>query len=223
MKTEIIYDGKILDSRLNILKNLSAIVVDSGVHRILKGAEKDLQDKKAFVQYITENNVGSHIFLDVRVAGQFYPVVAVGNYGFAVYKGEGTEHLARELGADRIFEFTEPADLNMLKSPLFGNPYKKYESALTEKLEKTTLANDVGYTYEMDYDAFINSGLWQMLRKRRELLSEKTGSPEYLIWRAADVFAFLSTYPTEPSGACPIYKEYQEIILNTWKDYLYQS
>lgn len=223
MSTEIIYDGKIMESRLSVLKNLAAVVVDSEIYEVIRNAELELSRKQQLMEFIKNNDIGSHVYFDIKLKSGFYPFIAVGNYGYAIPKGTNSQAFLEEVEVLRVFQFDDPSDMLGLKQPLFLRPIKNYESKLLSLQEKASLWDNVGYRPTLDFDAFVASDLWKELRTRRDILAEKRETEPYMVYRVQDVFSLLKLYPTEPVGSNPISAEYQKMIIQAWSDYLYRE
>lgn len=213
IKKEIMLDGKVLEQRLAILKNLDGLVANCNIENEIREVEKLLIDKHKFA----EEAANSHIYLDVCLDGVYYPAVALGNYGYAVLgknKGPFFEYTNR-----RSRQVKNGLEVANIKRSIFSC-YNNWEKLLVEHITTPTLQEVVGKEYELDFDMFTKSNLWSQLSILRSTEAEKMNSEQFLLFTQYDVFQFLRLFPSKPDTSIPIELALQKKILNLWLYYI---
>lgn len=213
IKKEIMLDGKVLEQRLSILKNLSGLVKDCNVENEIRDVEKMLLDKYKFAEDVDN----SHIYLDVCLDGVYYPAVALGNYGYAVLgenKGPFFNYTNRRSRSVR-----NGLEVSSIRQSIFSC-YGSWEKLLVEHVTTPSLQEVIGSEYELDFDLFTKSDLWDQLAILRKTEAEKMGSEPFLLFTQYDVFQFLRLFPSKPDTSVPIEIPLQKKIINLWLYYI---
>lgn len=217
MKSEIIYDGGILERRDKMLRNLATIVISDNLQYNIRANEKALSDKAILKERVLKEDLRSHFYFDIKVGSVVYPLLAVGDYGVA-YMGGITDSLFNDL--KRAYSVLKLEEIGKLKGSWFKHLCNTFEEMVLDNQQVPTLSDIMGQQYEIDRDAFAASDLWKELEVRRGMLAERVGSEPFMVYRLSDVHKLLSYYPSAPVTSIPISEEYQQIIIKSWNDFL---
>ena len=217
MKSEIIYDGGILERRDRMLRNLATIVISDSLQYNIRANEKALADKIVLKEWIPKEDLHSHFYFDIKVGSVVYPLLAVGDYGVA-YMGGITDNLFNDL--KRAYSIMKLEEISKLKGSWFKHLCSTFEEMVLDNQQMPTLTDIMGQQYEIDRDAFATCSLWKELEIMRGMLAERTHSEPFMIYRLNDVHRLLSYYPSAPVMSIPIDEEYQQIIIKRWNDFL---
>lgn len=217
MKSEIIYDGGILERRDKMLRNLATIVISDNLQYNIRANEKALSDKAILKERVLKEDLRSHFYFDIKVGSVVYPLLAVGDYGVA-YMGGITDSLFNDL--KRAYSVLKLEEIGKLKGSWFKHLCNTFEEMVLDNQQVPTLSDIMGQQYEIDRDAFAVSDLWKELEIRRGMLAERVNSEPFMIYRLSDVHKLLSYYPTTPVMSIPIAEEYQQIIIKSWNNFL---
>lgn len=217
MKSEIIYDGGILERRDKMLRNLATIVISDNLQYNIRANEKALSDKAILKERVLKEDLRSHFYFDIKVGSVVYPLLAVGDYGVA-YMGGITDSLFNDL--KRAYSVLKLEEIGKLKGSWFKHLCNTFEEMVLDNQQVPTLSDIMGQQYEIDRDAFAASDLWKELEVRRGMLAERVGSEPFMVYRLSDVHKLLSYYPSAPVTSIPIAEEYQQIIIKSWNDFL---
>lgn len=217
MKSEIIYDGGILERRDKMLRNLATIVISDNLQYNIRANEKALSDKAILKERVLKEDLRSHFYFDIKVGSVVYPLLAVGDYGVA-YMGGITDSLFNDL--KRAYSVLKLEEIGKLKGSWFKHLCNTFEEMVLDNQQVPTLSDIMGQQYEIDRDAFAASDLWKELEVRRGMLAERVDSEPFMVYRLSDVHKLLSYYPSAPVTSIPIAEEYQQIIIKSWNDFL---
>lgn len=217
MKSEIVYDGGILEKRDKMLHNLAAIVIDKNLQYNIRVNEKALSDKAALKERALNEDLRSHMYFDIKVCSVVYPALAVGDYGMA-YMGGVTDELFSD--SRRVYQISDLEEISKLRGLWFKHLCGEFDEIVIANQKIPTLADIIGQQYEIDRDAFAASSLWKELDVRRGLLADSIGAEPFMVYRLGDVHRLLSYYPSTPITSIPISLEHQQIILKCWNDFL---
>lgn len=217
MKSEIVYDGGILEKRDKMLHNLAAIVIDKNLQYNIRVNEKALSDKAVLKERALNEDLRSHMYFDIKVCSVVYPVLAVGDYGMA-YMGGVTDELFSD--SRRVYQISDLEEISKLRGLWFKHLCGEFDEIVIANQKMPTLADIIGQQYEIDRDAFAASSLWKELDVRRGLLADSIGAEPFMVYRLGDVHRLLSYYPSTPITSIPISLEHQQIILKCWNDFL---
>lgn len=217
MKSEIIYDGGILEKRDRMLHNLAAIVISENLQYNIRANEKALADKGVLKERALREDLRSHFYFDIKVGSVVYPVLAVGDYGVA-YMSVTTDAVLND--SKRAYPISNLDEISRLRSLWFRHLCREFDEVVIANQKMPALADIIGQQYEIDRDAFAASSLWKELEVRRSLLADNIGAEPFMVYRLGDVHKFLSYYPSNPITSVPISLEYQQIILKCWNDFL---
>lgn len=217
MKSEIIYDGGILERRDKMLRNLATIVISDNLQYNIRANEKALSDKAILKERVLKEDLRSHFYFDIKVGSVVYPLLAVGDYGVA-YMGGITDSLFNDL--KRAYSVLKLEEIGKLKGSWFKHLCNTFEEMVLDNQQVPTLSDIMGQQYEIDRDAFAASDLWKELEVRRGMLAERVGSEPFMVYRLSDVHKLLSYYPSALVTSIPISEEYQQIIVKSWNDFL---
>lgn len=217
MKSEIIYDGGVLEKRDRMLQNLATIIISETLQYNIRANAKALEDKAILKERALKEDLRSHFYFDIKVGSVVYPLLAVGDYGLA-YMGGITDEIFN--GVKRTYSIIKLEEINTLKCPWFTHLGKEFEKVVLDNQEIPTLGDVMGWQYEIDRDAFAVSELWKELEVRRGMLAERIGTEPFMVYKLNDVHKLLSYYPSAPVTSIPISIEHQEIILKCWSNFL---
>lgn len=213
MKTEIIFDGKLLEQRLLALKNLKNLIKDVNMESEIREVEKLLADKERFIKEADN----CHIYADICIDGKYNPFVITGNFGLGVV-GDTSAPLYRVRNR-RIHVIKTAQDIRGLKNSILSC-YKQYDDLVIEHQTEPTIRNIIGNDYEMDFTLFQGSDLWLQLKYARDTEAEKKNLDKSLCFTQRDAFEFVRLFPTTYDTTSPISKYMQKVILTSWKYYL---
>lgn len=217
MKTEIIYEGKISERKLTTLRNLAELCIDGRLQVEIRDAEKSVQDKERFKEWMEGKRLNSHVYFDIMLGTEHYPVVTVGDYGIGVL-GNADNPIFKD--NQLVYEITKFDDILNFKAPWIGHPVISYEQFVLDNMRDPADHDLIPDELEMDYKVFATSALWKELSMKRDLLAEKQEIEPYLVYRVHDVFELLGLFPEKVISTSPIEQRYQKIILQAWKQWL---
>jgi hypothetical protein len=212
VKTEVVYDGKVLEARLLALKNLLDIVSDLRILIDIEDTEKMIIDKQRFAEA-----PNSHIFYDVFLDDDFYPIIAVGNYGAAII-GNRNNPLFTPTNR-RIKPINGLEDIARLRQSPFC-VYQHYEDLIKDNMRVDKPKKVVPRDYDLDFELFTHSDLWKQLDSIRGVEAEKQKLAPCRVYTQRDVYEYLSLFPTQIITSCGIEPEFQRLILSEWESFL---
>lgn len=220
MRTEIMYDGRVIEQRANILNNLVGVIQDKSIYKDIRDAEACVAIKESIKDYAGSHDIKSHIFLDIKLGDTMYPVVVVGDYGIAV-----TQSADNGIFRDnqRIHLIGSMPDIVNIKMPWVGHPYRSYEQFVLDNRTVPAMVDYIGKSYAIDDNLLFESSLWSAVKLRRDMIAESKNTEPSMVFKYRDVYNLLCLYPEQHVVTSPIAAEYQEIILRVWKQFLWQE
>lgn len=206
MKPEIVYDGKIKEKRLGIVRKYSDLLV-----KVPYVSDTELADKQHIVDDIMKLYMDWAVFLDVKLGGFIYDVVVVGDFGYAISPYRESDVFAPTA---RLYKLSE---LNRLKVPIFAHPKKTYMSRIQP--EPIGLYECVSDALELDYAKFTQTQLWAQLVDLRKRIATETGMSVSDVFTKDAVFTMLNTFPDALVPGCMIPEDIQWRIIDVWRHY----
>lgn len=213
MKTEIVYDGEILQKRLCALKNLSELVSTTNMETEQRMVEKMIQDRDRFVQEVK----GAHVYLDVCVQNTYYEWIVVGNFGL-VANGD-VRVPAFKQKSNRFYIGKDAQFVNGLRTSLFKT-YQYYEDLVNSIITKPRVSDIIGAEYELDFDKFCNSDLWTQLKYARDAEAKRLNVEPHLLFKQREAFEYIRLFPSDVDTSSQIEVPMQRKILVGWKYFL---
>lgn len=138
MKSEIIYDGGVLEKRDRMLQNLATIIISETLQYNIRANTKALEDKAILKERALKEDLRSHFYFDIKVGSVVYPLLAVGDYGLA-YMGGITDEIFN--GVKRTYSIIKLEEINTLKCPWFTHLGKEFEKIVLDNQETPTLGD----------------------------------------------------------------------------------
>lgn len=213
MRTEIVYEGFLLEKRKEALENLRELVVGTNIDDEIRGVEKMIMDRERFRKEVKN----SHVFFDIVVYGTYYPIIAVGNYGIAVVGN--INNPVFKVKNRRVTEIKKAEDILHIKSSIFS-VYKNYEDVILKYQTVPTIVDVIGREYELDFAAFSTSQFWKTLKMIRDNRATDLCIQPHLMFTMRDAFEYVRLFPSKIETSINIDPEYQKIILNYWLSYI---